>query len=219
MEFVGQGEWLGEGNAEIVPQEMQCKTVLIAVVEALNRGASTLTIHADGDVKTDLGGWEEAMDGLVHSFTSSTIRSESAPGADIVAELSLALCDNTTLASLNMVRHKLDAASVRPLVDALTINRSLRYLHLGQNKLGDDGSALLAGALRSPEFVVQASRHQGRNVTLISTRFAGASPHPLWNRCRWSDPTSVFPKGLTLTCPNLCSGSTNSPPPSRVMQC
>jgi Ran GTPase-activating protein (RanGAP) involved in mRNA processing and transport len=153
-------------NPELTAQEMVCTNVLVAVVEALNRGACKLTVHADGDVKTDLGGWADDTD--IPVFTSSTIRSAPAPAWEVarvlgevpatcihplvIYALSLlerqALLGNTSLQELLLVRHKLDSESLQPLCDALVLNQTLQHLHLGQNRLGDcHGLAQSLGSL------------------------------------------------------------------------
>ena len=72
----------------LAAQEMVCATQAVAIVEALSRGATRLTVHADGDVKTDLGGWEDDTDnGEGHRFTSSTIRSEPVSGSEVARVL------------------------------------------------------------------------------------------------------------------------------------
>ena len=67
-------------------------------------------------------------------------------GADAVAQL---LETSRTLFSLSIRSCRIEGRDVRRLSVALQQNKTLRYLDLGSNKLGDEGSQLIAEALSS----------------------------------------------------------------------
>jgi len=141
MEFINT---TGNNQLEVESQEMVTASVLISITETLKRGTTLMHIHADGDVKTDLGGWNDNV------FTERTIRGIPASGEDIAACLGLELSQNNTLQELLLVRHGLTGTSVVPVATVLAFgNRSLESLHLGQNKLGDAGANIIAKMLVS----------------------------------------------------------------------
>jgi len=138
------------GFTEHASQELHSPSVVLSMIEALHRGATKLTIFPDGDVKTDLGGWEDDL------FTSSTIVGRPARGDEITSALGPVLAYNTRLLELHMVKLGLEAEQARPLAEALPCNTTLRKLHLGNNKLGDQGVAILSQPLASSHSTLQA---------------------------------------------------------------
>lgn len=125
-------------------QVMVSPSILDSINTALQLGATALTVHADGDLKTDLGGWVDT------TFTSDTIKGSPAPGCDVARTLAEGLRTNTTVRDLYVERHGLTAEELRPLAESLAYNETLVKLHLGQNKLSDAGCPLLAQTIRSP---------------------------------------------------------------------
>jgi len=97
-------------------QVMVSPSILDSINTALQLGATALTVHADGDLKTDLGGWVDT------TFTSDTIKGSPAPGCDVARTLAEGLRTNTTVRDLYVERHGLTAEELRPLAESLAYN-------------------------------------------------------------------------------------------------
>jgi hypothetical protein len=57
------------------------------------------------------------------------------------------IAQNTTIRVLELPRNQIGARELRPLIEALKLNRSLSELSLVENHLKDEGCALLADAI------------------------------------------------------------------------
>jgi len=120
-----------------------------ALAEALKTNKTLTTLDLDyNNLGAEVG--EALAQALETNSTLTSLNLEfNTLGAVGIQALTRALNTNKTLTSLDLSWNKLDAAGIQPLIETIRTNknRTLKYLSLALNKLGDAGGKSLAQAL------------------------------------------------------------------------
>lgn len=136
-----------------------CPSMAEAVDSAMADGATELELHADGDVRCNVGGWDG------DTFTD-TLRKAVPASPEEAARAAARALDGGQLHSLQVSKLGLTADTVGPIAEALQRDGRLVRLNLSHNKLGHDGLGSVARGLSGNR--CQQIRELQLNHTLLA---------------------------------------------------